>query len=91
MARDGGGDEDDVLMVTRAQGCSKVHLRVRALGPDAHTLCDLPTRLWPPTRLLQEAGCAECARIAVAAGLHYVRESPQVWVNLSRMAGGASS
>ena len=63
-----------------------VHLRVRALGMDARTLCDIPTRLRPPSRLFQQAGCPSCARLAVEAGIEIVREGPQVWVNLRRVA-----
>ncbi|MDX6327220.1 MAG: hypothetical protein QOK15_3574 [Nocardioidaceae bacterium] len=84
-----GDDPDgaaDLLMVTRAQGCAMVHLRVRALGVSAHTLCDVPTRQRPPSRLFQQSGCPECARVAVAAGIGFVREGPQVWVNLRRLA-----
>jgi hypothetical protein len=85
------GSAADVLAVTRAQGCAAVHLRVRALGIGGRTLCDMPTRLRPPTRLFQQAGCAECARLAVEAGIGYVREGPQVWVNLRRMAARPSA
>jgi hypothetical protein len=57
---------------------------MRDLGGGARTLCDKPTRLRPPTRLFQQSGCPACARVAVAAGIEYVRERPQVWVNLRR-------
>ena len=51
-----------------------VHLRMCTAGASARTLCDAPIRLRPPTRLFQQAGCPECARLAVAAGIGYVRE-----------------
>jgi hypothetical protein len=88
----GGLDDgvDDVLAVTRAEGCAKVHLRMRALGAEARTLCNMPTRLRPPARLFHQAGCAECARVAVAAGIDYVRERPQAWVNLRRAVGNTA-
>jgi hypothetical protein len=90
MEHDPDGHDDavaDLLAVTRAQGCAMVHLRMQALGTEARTLCDKPTRLRPPSRLFQQSGCAECARLAVAAGIDYVRERPQIWVNLRRAVG----
>lgn len=84
------GPPADVLAVTRAQGCALVHLKMRAIGDAARTLCDVPVRLRPPSRLFQQTGCAECARVAVDAGFEYVREKPHVWVNLRRVLARAA-
>lgn len=85
------GAAADLLAVTRAEGCALVHLRVRALGGSARTLCDVPAGFLPPALLFQQAGCPACARLAVDAGIESVREGPQVWVNLRRVAARAGA
>jgi hypothetical protein len=87
---DDPGSLADMLTVTRAPGCALVHLRMRALCVEGRTLCDVPTQPCPPTRLFQRAGCPRCARLAVAAGFETVREGPQAWVNLRRVAARAT-
>jgi hypothetical protein len=78
----------DVLKVSCVQGDASMHLarRHKPLTTESRTLCGLATQAGAPTRPYLSAGCVECSRAALDAGIEVVRDTSSAFVSLRRVA-----